>query len=142
MDDSKQYKKALELAIQAHSGQKRWNGDDYITHTIRVAHSLLVDENRVIAILHDVIEDTNVTMGKLINELELNPTQINALDCLTRREAERYVDYIIRVSLSARVTMIKLLDLQDNLFDIRNGQQKDKYQLARAYLLKAVAMEE
>ena len=51
-------KKIKQIAREAHDGQKRWNGDDYITHSLRVSKSMPNQITKAVALLHDVIEDT------------------------------------------------------------------------------------
>lgn len=56
----KMYKKALEIATAAHNRQVRYNGDDYITHPIRVANKFDDERSKCLAVLHDTLEDTKM----------------------------------------------------------------------------------
>jgi len=124
--------KALEVATKAHSGQTRWNGEPYIVHPIRVAASVSKD-CRVAAYLHDVIEDTDLTLDDLRTE-GFSKTDIKAIDHLTKRPDQSYKDYILRVKENWTALIVKLADLEDNLRDLKKGSMKDKYQLAH-YIL-------
>lgn len=76
--------KAIILAIKAHKGQVDKAGDDYILHPIRVMAKLETEEERIIGVLHDVVEDTDITFEQLKEE-GFSPEVISALKCLTRK---------------------------------------------------------
>ncbi len=112
--DSELLQKAIALATNAHRGQTRFNGEPYILHPMRVMLKMKSAEMMVIAVLHDVIEDTNIMMDGLIS-MGLHAGMVDTLECLTRRKSEPYSDYISRVAGSEFATMVKLADLEDNL---------------------------
>jgi len=63
------YNRALAVATKAHAGQIRKNGEPYINHCVRVAKGFdEIERAKVVAVLHDVLEDTNVTLGELATE--------------------------------------------------------------------------
>ena len=62
------YERAVEIATAAHEGQSRWGGEPYITHPLAVAKSFGMGRAKVVAVLHDVIEDTNITEEDLRKE--------------------------------------------------------------------------
>jgi len=134
------YQKALKIATNAHKGQKRWNGEDYITHPIKVANSINNEVLKTIAILHDVLEDTNVTIQTLEKEFETRITQ--TLKLLTHEKEETYTQYIQKIKnknlgnklYNKYAIMIKCFDLMDNLKDLTKKQRRDKYELALLYL--------
>ena len=131
---NKLLKKALEISKDIHKKQKRNNGEDYINHPINV--SKLVDTNdlKVIALLHDVIEDGNVTVNYLQKKgipLEL----IKVVVILSKKKDENYLDFILRISNNKDAIIVKLADLEDNLKDLKEGTKKDKYRLARHLLI-------
>ena len=128
------YEQALKIATEAHKGQKRWNGDDYITHPIRVADSFTDDEMKTIAVLHDVVEDTDITIDELSKICDV--TIISTLLYLTKDKDYPYAEYIMKIkTMSKLATKIKIADLLDNLFDLKKGQRKDKYELALKILI-------
>lgn len=124
------YEKALEIATEAHKGQKRWNGDDYITHPIRVASQFDNEQFKIVSILHDVLEDTNVTAEELNLIHGIDQNLVNVIIRLTKLDGESYADYITRVNENAWARVIKIEDLKDNLRDLEKGQRRDKYELA------------
>ena len=132
-------KLALTFASSAHKDQKRSDGKPYIIHPIRVANQFprgLVGV-RCVALLHDVLEDTNVTVDELQESFPIGI--VDSVVVLTKKENESYFDFIMRISNGndSIAKMIKIADLTDNIED--NGKDtkhlKDKYRLAR-YILE------
>lgn len=105
--------KAILLAAKAHDGQTDKGGNPYILHPIRLASKANTTEESIIAVLHDVVEDSNVTLFDLKNE-GFSSNVIEALDCLTRRADESYEQFIKRIKLNPLASKVKLLDLEDN----------------------------
>lgn len=130
------YNKALYLATESHKGQKRWNGDDYITHPIRVADSLDGWGLKVIAIMHDVLEDTDLRPETLLAE-GFDKMIVEALVTLTKIAGEDYFDFIMRCKQNKMATIVKIADIDDNLIGSKPGSLRDKYLLAK-YILKDI----
>lgn len=122
--------KALEIAVKAHSGQVDKGGNPYILHPLRIMLNFCESENeatKVCAILHDVVEDTDITLDDL--RAEGFPEEvITALDCLTKRKGERYDDFISRILTNEIACKVKNGDLADNmdLTRIPNPTNKDE----------------
>lgn len=109
--------KAIAMAVAAHSGQTDKSGRPYILHPLRLMCRMESDLDRVVAVLHDVIEDTSLTFGDL--RTEGFPQEIlDALDCLTKRKAESYDEFIRRAAANPTARVVKLADLEDNM-DVR-----------------------
>ena len=109
MDD---YEFALELARRAHAGQVDKAGKDYIRHPMAVAAKLTDPQERVVALLHDVLEDTVVpeaVLRKLFGD-----TIADAVAALTRNEGESYENFILRAKRNAIARRVKLADLAHN----------------------------
>src|SRR5436305_1493029 len=104
---------AIRIAVEAHRGQKDRAGKPYILHPLRVMHSVETDDERIVAVLHDVVEDTYWTLERLAQE-GFPPHVLNALDCVTRREGEEYSDFVERTATNAIAIRVKLADLKDN----------------------------
>lgn len=86
---------AIQIAVQAHAGQEEKNGQPYILHPLRVMARVNTDAEKIVAVLHDVIEDTPVTRAQL--EARGFPNHIlDALDCVTKREGEDYMGFVAR----------------------------------------------
>ena len=94
----------------------------FFQHPIRVALNCLTDDEKIVALLHDVIEDTSVTVEELINE-GFNQNIIDAIISLTKKNGEDYMTFIRRVSSNELATLVKIQDLKDNM-DLRrlNGK--------------------
>jgi (p)ppGpp synthase/HD superfamily hydrolase len=105
--------KALQIAARAHEGQVDKHGQPYILHPLRVMAAVEGEEARIVAILHDVIEDTPVTDEDLRRE-GFGEAILEALDRLTHRKDEPYADYVIRCKGHEIARRVKLADLEDN----------------------------
>ena len=106
--------KAITIACEAHEGQSSINGEPYILHPLRLLIKAKSNEERIIAILHDVIEKTNISLADLKNK-GFDQNIISSIDSLSRRRSESYVDYIARLMKNNISVKIKLLDLADNI---------------------------
>lgn len=118
--------RALFLAVTAHKGQVDKAGMPYILHPLRVMLRLETEEERVVAVLHDTVEDTSLTLEALRQE-GFSELVLTALDHLTHRAEHSYEAYIQRLQENPLAVRIKLLDLEDNM-DIRRlpSQLSDK----------------
>ena len=105
--------KALQIAARAHEGQVDKHGQPYILHPLRVMSAVEGDDARIVAILHDVIEDTSVTADDLRRE-DFGEPILEALDRLTHRKGEPYAEYVIRCKGHEIARRVKLADLEDN----------------------------
>ena len=117
MNYNELYDKALLIAKRAHAGQKDKAGQDYITHPIRVAERCDDPRAKIVALLHDTIEDSDVTADYLRKE-GFREEIVEAVLAVTRREGEDYDDYVRRAAQNELGYMVKRADLEDNL-DIR-----------------------
>lgn len=133
---------AVMLAARAHKGQTDKAGAPYILHPLRVMASMpLVPRLLAAAVLHDVIEDTDLTLAAL-GDAGIPPDVLEALEHLIKRGGEEYMAFIERCSRNEIARMVKLADLEDNmdLTRIPEPTAKDmvrveKYQQAKKYLL-------
>lgn len=106
--------KAIEIAVEAHRGQIDKAGKEYILHPMRVMLRGRNDTEMIIGILHDVVEDTPVTLDMLRLE-GFSEEVLAALDCITKQKGESYGAFIDRVLANPLATQIKLYDMEDNL---------------------------
>lgn len=110
--------RAIEIATEAHSGQLDKSGKDYIGHPLRVMEMGKTEEEKIVGVLHDVVEDTEWTLEALAAE-GFSKEVINALRCVTKvSENENYDDFIDRVKKNPLAVAVKINDLTDNM-DIR-----------------------
>ena len=118
--DSKGHKllaRAIEIAVKAHAGQQRWNGEPFILHPMRVMLKMTTVDEKIVAILHDVVEDTDVTMADLAISgfNDYNALILFAVKKLTHTKAFSYMQYIINLSVSDLAAEVKIADLEDNM---------------------------
>ena len=113
--------RAIEIAASAHAGQVDKSGKPYILHPLRVMMNFCDDKDeaaQICAVLHDVVEDTYVTLDDLHAE-GFSDDIITALDCLTKRNGENYDDFICRILTNQLASKVKYGDLADNMDLIR-----------------------
>lgn len=103
--------KALDIAYKAHLGQTDKAGAPYILHPMRVAMHCETEEEKIVALLHDVVEDTSVTFEELKAE-GFSDEVLTALKCLTRTEDEEYETFIRRVATNPLAIKVKIQDLK------------------------------
>lgn len=108
-----QVEMALQLATKAHKGQYDKAGKDYIEHPKAVAAMLESQEEKTVAYLHDVVEDTYVTLEDL-KKIGFSDKVISAIDAITKRDNEDYEEYIKRVSANDLAKKVKLCDMYHN----------------------------
>ena len=133
---------AISIASLAHEGQLDKSGESYILHPLRVMMKLKDYDLRIIAVLHDVIEDCGLTLDNLVSKYGVPFELARIVDILSRKEGESYDEYIERISKNYKALKVKLADLEDNmdLSRIKNLTQKDydrvaKYAKAREKLV-------
>ena len=110
--------RAIEIATEAHKGQFDKAGNEYIGHPLRVMEMGRTEEEKIVGVLHDLVEDTDWTFDMLEAE-GFAPEIIAALKCVTKlSENENYDAFIERVRKNPLATAVKINDLTDNM-DIR-----------------------
>jgi (p)ppGpp synthase/HD superfamily hydrolase len=130
--------KCKAIAVEAHEGQYRKFGADkgkpYIVHPERVASKFDDPYLASIGWLHDVIEDTDVTIDDL-KAKGVPPEVIIGVDGMTKRDHENYLESVLRVKANPFARPVKIADIEDNMGSLKEGSLKDKYRLA-LYVLK------
>lgn len=110
--------RAIEIATEAHRGQFDKAGNDYIQHPLRVMAAGKTTDEKIVGVLHDVVEDTDWTFERLASE-GFSSEVIEALRCVTKlSESEPYDKFIARVKTSKLAVAVKINNLTDNM-DIR-----------------------
>lgn len=134
------YQQALAIAEDAHKGQVDKAGVDYIQHPLFVASLVEGELAKTVALLHDVVEDSDWTLEDLRKE-GLPEEVVQAVGILTKKRNENYEEYILRVKQNPLARQVKLADLQHNsdLSRLANVTDRDrkrvaKYQKAIAFL--------
>jgi (p)ppGpp synthase/HD superfamily hydrolase len=122
--------RAIEIATKAHEGATDKYGAPYINHVTRVMNMGETDDEKIVGVLHDVIEDTNWTFEDLEKE-GFSKVVIDALKCVTKTsEDEDYQEFIDRVKINPLAVKVKLNDLKDNM-DIRRMPEVFELDLKR-----------
>jgi (p)ppGpp synthase/HD superfamily hydrolase len=125
------------LARTAHAGQTRWDGiTPYIEHPMRVANACRDIDEKCVAMLHDAIEDTGVTVDNLL-ESGVPQHIVEAVLALTKPVIHpvSYEKYLIQVKANPLATRVKIQDILDNLGDQPSSKQVKKYAGALKFLL-------
>lgn len=110
-------KHAISIAVECHSGQKDRMGEPYIQHPLRMMIKMKTVEEKITAVLHDVVEDSEMTISVLRNE-GFSEKILKAIDALTKRKGESYKESIERVKKNPLAVKVKIADFEDNM-DIR-----------------------
>ncbi|WP_040325631.1 HD domain-containing protein [Aurantimonas manganoxydans] len=133
--------RARAIAGSAHAGQVDKAGADYITHPLRVCDAIIGEEARIVALLHDVVEDSDWTLQGLREE-GFSDTVVDAVEALTHRAGEDYFDAVRRARANDLARAVKLADLADNSDRTRLGtvtaddeRRLMRYAEARAIIL-------
>jgi (p)ppGpp synthase/HD superfamily hydrolase len=125
---------AIEMAVQAHRGQVDKAGEVYLLHPLRVMLRVREHGHRVevqaAAVLHDVVEDTAVTLDDVA---ALDPAVAVLVDALTRRPNEPYLNFIRRAGLDREARAIKLADIRDTMSRLYRLPKEQAESLARRY---------
>ncbi|WP_199915234.1 HD domain-containing protein [Parazoarcus communis] len=137
--------RAIALAAEAHAGQVDKAGQPYILHPLRVMLRVRTDEERIAAVLHDVVEDTHVTLEALAQE-GFSQAILTAVAALTKLPGETRLEAASRAAVDSVARTVKLADNAENmnLSRIENPTEKDfarlkEYESVRALLLSTTA---
>lgn len=105
---------AILIAIHAHLGKVDKGGCPYILHPLRVMINMETIEEKIVAVLHDVIEDSNKSIQSL-RDSDFPEEILTALSLLTKQENQDYEDYIFSIKKNELATKVKIADLLDNM---------------------------
>ncbi len=124
--------KALTIAYNAHAGQVDKAGEPYILHPLRVMLKMNSDEEKIVALLHDVVEDTDITIDALSRE-GFSPEVVNAIAWLSKSPDVPYEQYINNIKQDPIAAKVKLGDLADNMnmSRLKTITQKDEERLKK-----------
>lgn len=131
---------AIGFALRAHRGQKDRYERPYILHPLHLMGQFQAESEQIVAVLHDIIEDTDISLEQLCSELDLTDEEATAIDLLTHRPDVPYFDYVRELKSHPIARRVKLADLKHNM-DIRrlekvspkDAERLEKYR--RAWLL-------
>lgn len=124
--------KAREICVEKHAGQVDKNGAPYYLHPFAVADMVSGTDEKIVAYLHDVVEDTGTSIEDLA-EYGFGAEILDAVEAITRKDGEDYFDYIRRVSRNGIAKAVKKADLRHNLSPERKGAtaaMRNRYETA------------
>ena len=134
--------KAMILAANAHMDQLDKGGNPYILHPVRVMLGCKTLDEKIVAMLHDTLEDSDLTAEDLLNE-GFSTNIVDAVVCLTRDKNEDYMEHIQQVAKNPLATAVKLSDLADNM-DLNRlpGLTPKDFQRLERYLRAKLVLED
>jgi len=117
---------AIALAVEQFRGVLDKAGQPYILHLLRVMLEQIGLPAQQVGVLHDLVEDTNVTLGDLRTR-GFSDEVVDAIDALTHRDEESYAEYVIRLAECPLARPVKLADLRDN-YSLSRVAYRPEYQ--------------
>ncbi|MCI8965273.1 MAG: HD domain-containing protein [Clostridia bacterium] len=124
MINTKLTRKAMNIAYNAHINQLDKAGVPYIYHPIHLAEQMDTEIECIVALLHDVVEDTNVTFEQL--EKEFTSEAIEILKLLTHNKETQYMDYIKKIKQNSIAKKVKIADIKHNSDESRLDKITEK----------------
>lgn len=106
-------KKALKLSFEAHKNQVDKSGMPYVYHPFHLAEQMETEDAVIVALLHDVVEDTDYTFDD-IKELGFSKRVIEALELMTHDKSVPYMDYVAKIKNNPIAKAVKIADLKHN----------------------------
>jgi (p)ppGpp synthase/HD superfamily hydrolase len=105
--------RAIAIAAMAHAGQVDKGGAPYILHPLKVMMRMNTLEERIVAVLHDVVEDCGISLDDLRKE-GFSEEVLSAIESVTKVPGESYEDFVERAALNPIGRLVKLADLEEN----------------------------
>ncbi len=124
--------KSLAIALRAHTGITDKAGRAYILHPLRIMAKMTTEIEMSAALLHDVIEDSDITALDLLSE-GIPSVVVEAVLCLTKQSGENYHDFVLRAKQNPIARKVKIADIEDNINVLRitNLTEKDLARIAK-----------
>jgi (p)ppGpp synthase/HD superfamily hydrolase len=121
--------KSLNIALRAYAGKTDKAGREYIHHPLRVMAKMKTDLEMSVALLHDVLEDSDITAEQWLAE-GIPAEVVEAVQCLSKNENEDYQNFVGRTKKNELAAKIKIADIEDNI-DVLRLPSLDDYDLTR-----------
>ena len=132
-------KKAMKVCFEAHKDQLDKTGLPYVFHPFHLAEQMTTEQTTIVALLHDVVEDTDYTLADL-KALGFDGEVLCAIDLMTHRDEVPYMDYVAEIKKNPIAKAVKLADLRHNS-DMSRLDTITEYDKARAEKYKkAIAL--
>ena len=106
--------KALEIALKAYAGKKDKAGKTYILHPLRLMAKMATSAEMAVALLHDVIEDSEITATDLL-QAGIPAEVVEAVQLLTRNPADTYAEFVRKTLSNKLAAKVKKADIEDNI---------------------------
>lgn len=132
-------KKAMKFCFEAHKEQFDKSGIPYVFHPIHLAEQMETEETTIVALLHDVVEDTKYTLEDIEN-MGFDKPIIEALALLTHDDSTPYMDYVLAAKQNPIAKAVKLADLKHNSDITRLDTVTEKALARREKYLTAIAL--
>lgn len=129
------YNKTLEFVKKAFEEKKDKGGRPYIEHLLFVANKMETEEEKIVALLHDIVEDIEGITLDTLRQMGYSEKIVKAVDAMTKRKGEDYEDYLKRVKQNPIARKVKLADIKHNmdLSRIENPTEKDYERIEKKY---------
>lgn len=123
---------AISIALKAHNGQVDKGGNPYILHPLAVMNRVETIEEKIVAVLHDVVEDTEVTIDQL-RETGFSEEILEAINLLTRAKEDSYEEFIDKTLKNRIARNVKIADIKENmnLSRIQDPSEQDYMRLEK-----------
>jgi (p)ppGpp synthase/HD superfamily hydrolase len=120
--------RAIDIALDAYAGQTDKAGATYIRHPLRVMERMETERGRVVAVLHDVVEDADYSLADI--EAAFDTEVRDAVAALTKRDGESYDEFAERAAANPLARNVKIADIEDNM-DLTRLDEVDESVLAK-----------
>lgn len=132
-------KKALKLCFEAHKDQTDKSGMPYVFHPFHLAEQMKTEETTIVALLHDLVEDTDYTIEDLV-KMGFSKPVTDAIALMTHDDGTEYMDYVRAIKTNPIAKAVKLADLRHNSDLTRLDTIDEKALNRREKYLKAIAI--
>ena len=137
---TKMTQEAMKLCFEAHRKQKDKSGIPYVFHPIHLAEQMETEETIIVALLHDVVEDSDYTIEDL-RKKGFSDAVLEAISLMTHADGVNYMDYVKEIKNNPIARVVKLADLRHNsdltrleVVDEKALKRRNTYQEAIAFL--------
>ncbi len=127
--------KAIEIAARAHAGTLDKQDSPYVLHCLRVMLGVEGTPAQIVAVMHDVVEDTDITLEDLAKE-GFSQEVLEALNLVTHKPEDSYAEYVIACQANPIARQVKLSDLKDNSSSTRMMLRPERFERDSARMMR------
>ena len=135
------YQETLKFIKKIFKHRKDKGGNPYIEHLVAVANKMESETEKIVALLHDIVEDIDEITITTLKSMGYSEEIISAVDSITKRKGEKYIEYLKRVKQNPIATKVKLADLEHNMdlsrlkkITSKDKKRLEKYKFAKNFL--------